>query len=366
MNTLLTQSEILEVVNALVGSDLNVANERPVLLQTINKTFVSKLAFNNKPRIQLLLDLGQMNTAVRLADGELPLEIYLSNAVLLLSDTDPAYVVIQKTLNKVRQQASGSPPIDLALVPETKEVIVHADDMVSFAFMEAGLQSAAGVMRLRVPRYENGKARVLSGGNPVIFNGTAWLLTDSLIMTNHHVINARQGDEPSASKADFELQAAGTRTEMDYDREDQEGTLAGIIRLEAHDAALDYAILRIPAVSNRTGLPRANQSVEKGNPVNIIQHPNGRSKRYAIRNNLVSAVDGNDIRYFTDTYGGSSGSPVFNDSWEVVGLHRGAKFVSEVQFQGKSTAYVNLGTALPAILEHIKASNPALRAEIDQ
>ena len=89
--------------------------------------------------------------------------------------------------------------------------------------------------------------------------------------------------------------------------------------------------------------------------MNIIQHPEGRSKKIAIRNNLVTHSTETELRYFTDTMGGSSGAPVFNDSWEVVALHRGSTVVRGVNFQGNDTAWVNVGTQITAILHHPRA-----------
>ncbi|MER7154168.1 serine protease, partial [Streptomyces lydicus] len=98
--------------------------------------------------------------------------------------------------------------------------------------------------------------------------------------------------------------------------------------------------------------------------VNIIQHPGGQPKRVALRNNLVYEADENDVRYFTDTRGGSSGSPVFTDDWKVVALHRGTRRVENVQFQGRTTAFVNVGTQMRSVLRHLETSSPGVHAEI--
>ena len=252
------------------------------------------------------------------------------------------------------------------IVAETPEKIVHTDDLVTFAFMERGVRAAAAVMKLRVPRFEAGVARVNAAGTPLIYLGTGWLLTESLLITNHHVINARNEGEDDATVADLTLQAQGTQVQLDFDADGLAGTDLKAQTLEAWNKELDYAIVRIPA-TGRNFLPRSQQSIQLGNepiPVNIIQHPGGRSKRYAIRNNLLQAVSATELRYFTDTEGGSSGSPVFNDQWQVVGLHRASAYVAAVEFQGKNTAYVNVGTPWPAIAGDLQARFPDLAAAI--
>ena len=55
--------------------------------------------------------------------------------------------------------------------------------------------------------------------------------------------------------------------------------------------------------------------------VNVIQHPGGILKMIAVRNNLLTHRTDRTLLYETDTLKGSSGAPVFNDSWEVIALH---------------------------------------------
>jgi hypothetical protein len=75
--------------------------------------------------------------------------------------------------------------------------------------------------------------------------------------------------------------------------------------------------------------------------------------RVALRNNLITDVDDTTLRHFTDMLIGSSGSPVLDDGWRVVALHRGAVDVKGVRFQGRPTAVVNVGTQIAAILDHL-------------
>lgn len=63
---------------------------------------------------------------------------------------------------------------------------------------------------------------------------------------------------------------------------------------------------------------------KRATTVNIIQHPRGGLKQIAFRRNEVIEIpDGQKdfLYYTTDTEPGSSGSPCFNDQWELIALH---------------------------------------------
>ena len=361
---LLSQLEVLDLVRAMIASGRDTTGARGALLQSMKPEFTSILNVGGPPNVQLMTDIGTMNTFERLANGEVPLEIYLRNAELLLAESQDQLSVVRTVLSKVTRRASGAPKIEIANVPERKERIIHTDDTVTFAFMEAGVTAAGSVAKLRVKRFENGQ-ETTKNGNALIYLGTGWLLSNTLLITNHHVVNARSDGEPNSSNADLLMQGANTIAQFDFDVDAAPGVDIAVEKLEAWDANLDYALLRVSS-TGRPALSRASKAIEKSVgsiPVNIIQHPGGRSKRFGIRNNLVSATDTTELRYFTDTEGGSSGSPVFNDRWEVVALHRASKYVDEVQFQGKTTAWVNIGTHLVAIIDDIRNRYPPIALE---
>jgi endonuclease G len=62
-------------------------------------------------------------------------------------------------------------------------------------------------------------------------------------------------------------------------------------------------------------------SIFENQRVNIIQHPQGRFQEIVFRDNQVRAVKDQFIQYLTDTDYGTSGSPVFDDWFNVVALH---------------------------------------------
>ena len=59
----------------------------------------------------------------------------------------------------------------------------------------------------------------------------------------------------------------------------------------------------------------------RGECLNILQNPNGAPKRVALRQNRFTALLERFVHYESDTLPGSSGSPVFNDQWQVICLH---------------------------------------------
>ena len=57
-----------------------------------------------------------------------------------------------------------------------------------------------------------------------------------------------------------------------------------------------------------------------GQTVSLIQHPKGARKEVVLYGNQVQALYPNWIQYQTDAEPGSSGSPLFNDQWQLVGF----------------------------------------------
>lgn len=345
---------------------------RLLLVAGIDPMFMNALPQGNSPMEQFNLDLVNLSGVERLANGQVPLVQFLQNVAAQLRmrqrvEADLFERVASRIGNRTQGVRDLPPP---AQVPEEvqQEAIIGLNDMVPVGFLAQGARMAGSVARIMVPRFEQGVQAKTANGVPWLMAGTGWVIGKDLVITNHHVINARRDEEPPAAAGDFALQGAGAHVEFGYDADGAPKTVAAVKAVVRASAQLDYAILRLAANAGRPPLPVAT-SLFVHTPatyasVNIIQHAQGAPKKVAFRNNLIAGADQELIRYYTDTDRGSSGSPVFDDDWRVLALHRGARRATGVTYQGKKEAYVNFGSQLARVLEDVKAGDPSLHTEI--
>ncbi|TQK50390.1 endonuclease I [Streptomyces sp. SLBN-118] len=191
------------------------------------------------------------------------------------------------------------------------ERLMGRNDLIEVGFLETGFIAARSIGRVTV--------RAGGGGH----HGTGFLISPTLLMTNNHVL--RTADEASNGVIEFNFQAGL----------DGQPLLPVVFRLEPQtffvtDRDLDFSVVAVAQRSQdgqpltpfgRLPLREAEGKVILGEVVNIIQHPNGEPKQLALRENTVVDLLEKFVHYETDTAPGSSGSPVFNDQWEVVALH---------------------------------------------
>ncbi|MBK7918080.1 MAG: trypsin-like peptidase domain-containing protein [Chloroflexi bacterium] len=61
----------------------------------------------------------------------------------------------------------------------------------------------------------------------------------------------------------------------------------------------------------------------------MIQHPGGHYKKISMQNNFVAFADARYLQYLTSTEPGSSGSPVFDNDFLVIGIHHSGGMLPE-------------------------------------
>jgi|GEM_PF-642300 len=156
--------------------------------------------------------------------------------------------------------------------------------------------------------------------------GTGWMMGQGLLITNAHVLSSESDARTAVAEFEYEEEPNGSMASSVIFELDPEKFF-----VSSPVADLDYAVVAVRPMS-KTG----NRSLEEfgylrliaqtgkallGEWLNIIQHPDGRPKSVAMRDNQFIAMLDKYLHYETDTQPGSSGSPVLNDQWEVVCLH---------------------------------------------
>lgn len=208
-----------------------------------------------------------------------------------------------------------------------------------------------------------GYVEVLAAG--VSYSGTGFLISPDLLITNQHIIADASAARGAQVVFDRQADDSGrpkptTSFLLDPDR----------CAIFSAEGELDYAIVaigeRIAGTANLSDLsfcPLSNRPDKHviGMNVNIVQHPDGAPKLIAIRNNLLTYRTDTTLLYETDTDHGSSGSPVFNDLWEVIALHHyGEPFLHDSDENGRPIPQtVNEGVRISAIYQD-------LRSRVDQ
>jgi len=192
----------------------------------------------------------------------------------------------------------------------SQERVIGTRDLLDINFLELAIAIARAVGRMQ---------------NDNEF-GTGFLVGPRLLMTNNHVIEDAQSAANWLFELDYQQNATGDMlpvqtyrvdpTYFFYTSKSLDFTIAGVAPLSDRQVPLSS----YPWVK----LIDAGGKIETGDPINIIQHPNGGLKQIAFRENqviTVSTAQPDFLDYSTDTEPGSSGSPCFNDQWELVALH---------------------------------------------
>lgn len=208
------------------------------------------------------------------------------------------------------------------------ERLIGGNDLVGINFLELGTACARSVCRVHLR----------DGSGTTLGFGTGFLVAPGVLMTNHHVISSAEEARYAQAEFDFELDVRG---------EDKPVSRFAVLTDPAPIALqeLDFCLVAVAAQSldrrrriDEFGWLPLNGAEGKaivGEYLTIIQHPAGERKQVCVRENKLLKYDegGNTVWYKTDTVAGSSGSPVFNQLWQVVAIHHSG--VPETDAQGR-------------------------------
>ncbi len=195
------------------------------------------------------------------------------------------------------------------------ERIMGSNDLVDEFYFERALLAALPVCRIVIR----------SPGGHVRGHATGFMISPRLLITNAHVFGRADEAAPSLAEFNYRLDVAGN----------PEPSYRFALRPDkfffAHPP-LDFALVSVEPRSLDGSVPLSafgyqRLIAESGKVMlkewmTIIQHPGGAPKQFAIRENqCIEDSDPDVLWYASDTAPGSSGSPVLNDSFQVVALH---------------------------------------------
>ncbi|MEA2078443.1 MAG: trypsin-like peptidase domain-containing protein [Pseudomonadota bacterium] len=196
------------------------------------------------------------------------------------------------------------------------EQILGKDRYKTFQWYRKGLERATGVAQV-LDRSGNGQGSgfLVRGADVHESIGEGWV-----VVTNAHVISddpAEQSAHPAALPADE------ARICFEAKDPDQEFAVEKIL-FSSPRTELDCTIVSLQSpVEHAKPFPIARRLpvLGKNQRVYIIGHPRGGGLSYSIDDNLLLDHERSKLHYRAPTEGGSSGSPVFNQQWDLLALH---------------------------------------------
>jgi V8-like Glu-specific endopeptidase len=234
------------------------------------------------------------------------------------------------------------------------EKVLGADGVVTLKWYLQGLERCRTVAQVRT----------LSGegfGTGFLIRGAALapsLADELLLLTNAHVISddpqvqVDAGSLPSSDAvACFEALEGAPANEY---------RIAQVLWSSPPDD-LDATLVRLdPALTVKDVL-----SVSKTLPlcdgkqkVYVIGHPGGRTLSLSLHDNVLLDYDDRRLHYRAPTEGGSSGSPVFDQMWRLIGLHHAGSLEMPRLKNQEGTYPANEGILIQRIIQAVQAALP--------
>jgi hypothetical protein len=241
----------------------------------------------------------------------------------------------------------------------TLEKVVRVNTLRHLYVIERGMRAARGVFRIEGPKPGN-PAKIIAATGFIVarkVETTVGRKRLALAMTNHHVIasietlpafefwfNYRlniEGEEQDAGSDGFLKAKGNALNEWFFTNKTLDVTVFAL-----DDDALPEDAFALSVCEERS-LPGAR--------VPIIQHPNGEPMQISYQSNFIEYANDEILQYTTTTLPGSSGAPVFNERYDVIGIHcKGGDLIDPVRPERRVLR--NQGTSMKAILPHLPAT----------
>jgi hypothetical protein len=187
--------------------------------------------------------------------------------------------------------------------------------------------------------------------------GTGFLVAPDLVLTNYHVLRDSPGDS-------LEEKAHNLNFRFGYMKDGNQIIAGVVVKAVATGAAvvkyslvkkLDYALIRLEeevGSEDKFGFLKITpRDIVPWETALVMQHPQGQPMKFLSNLVVGHSPDNTRVHYLTGTLPGSSGSPVFDEEWQVIALHHSGKPLPALSAELDVEA--NEGITMKAIMEEI-------------
>jgi len=243
--------------------------------------------------------------------------------------------------------------INDTLCNKSFEAILGNERFKNLRWLKKGFERAQGVCKF-IDNYGDafGTGFLIESKALNLSIGNKWV-----VLTNSHVISNNEMEQrgtpkakpPEKARVQFE---AGTEPNREFE-------IGRIIAWSPRDE-LDYCVLTLTeegAFTASYSIANALPLIDNDQRIYLIGHPRGGKLSFSFYDNKLLDHDEEKIHYRSPSEGGSSGSPVFNAEWDLIGLHHaGGKEIKKLRGQ-PGTYAANEGLWIKSIISSIDSKN---------
>jgi endonuclease G, mitochondrial len=227
----------------------------------------------------------------------------------------------------INQAGAKSLALPLAADLADWDLAVQAEELQSFLRPQSSFEADVGTLQ-RGLAMANAVCKITFSDRPDEASGTGVLIAPDLVLTNYHVLSRLAAADLNAIAATMGFEFGYVSAKFDHSpRSRILKAVADQPVLQASPIAeLDYALIRLemgqgsaiaPVPLNPTALLQPHDALH------LLQHPEGEQMKASLSHNGIVKTNPERglILYVNPAKSGSSGSPCFDQDWQLVALH---------------------------------------------